>query len=1319
MADGTLIITNGTKRVNMLGGRATKSGIYLDTWKPSRLPIKGGGIWHDSVISDFRTSDDHRWGNITETFYYKIAGQCTDDVVYYSQEFDRLLIQAIEYWELKQSRFPVWIEKRGSNESNTSYAIVYGFHLPDDNNPFSEPFWNFIKSTQDKMTIGIQHGPWLDSMPGQYNDTPAGAVLCNNYISNPSFEDWNPAPPPVLPTPWVSRSSPTLIIENEDPAYIRTGTKSAGMNNTAGLDRGLAYVLSANETVFLISVDVYVVSGQAFLAAYDPAQSQRSGGWAVTGGTGWQTLSFIHVGYGAGGPNTEIRIGTTAEAGGEVYFDDISACCYYGNSNWLVESAVPGASGDDATISGSATITPVFVWGAANKIQANNDMSSPTGWNAGSAPQGVAVLSPSKVVLGHVADAVPGNYQTQACVADIVGGVITPGAWYNLDNLYANANTPKTSSLIEINPTTILYSWLQYPNASPTRLRSVAATVAGTVLSVGTQAGPTPEFTSTNFRDCKSCRLTDTKAVVISAKNNSSGTAWVVSVVGNAATYGAGVEFATIGTECAVSAMSDTKFAVFYTQSGDCYVKIGTVSGTTITFGAAYQVTVDLANLNDDLALTALSNSLLVFAWQETDTSPYNRYKYLRAGTVSGTVVALGGTVTVGTTAYGYYSSWNSLDKVNSSTFIYRYDIDGIGADSGDLRIGTVAGATITMGPYLIDPTGNYTDAQVRWLGKDRAIVYSADESITHTMYAAVVSGFGIDWIVVDSFGSLNTIGTNDNGNLASRGSVSDTQRAIAVLSESKVVLMSIDRDAGGIGEGQMRAWIADISGDIITEGSKYNIGAQKSYQPEEFSVQEVDSDTFICAWLDAVSSSAFKCLIQAGNVAGTTISLGNTLDWESQFGTAGDRTENWYDVDVCAMTDTLAVVAHGAGGSDYNVYVALVSISGNTLSWLSPEYNPSSYSLLGLDIIRLTNTKFVLSFSESATPPTIHPLIGHAMIGDISGGTISFGSKYEFYFNPTAQLVAVSGCRLTDSKFVLTWQEGYGVMYSRVGVVTGNTIAWGTVQTVFAAYIQPGCITVDRMDDDHFLVSYMNQDAVIDTEYFNIGTVVGTEIEFGAGPWDNSSSPGSLYSASRVLSASKAIAFRIEDGASPWYAAYAKAYTVNILSSGGSSGFSWSAIDLVGTSLTVGELPPDTAYAFGVRFKDVDVPAGATIVSAFIRFNNVVATNIGVMAQIYGEYSASPAIFTTVGDFIGRTLTPTFVPWQPAIDYANNQAIETPDIKSIIGQVIGLPDWNSGDDLAIIIYDPFLTTGKTIAVSSIDSAQPEPELFIIYGLDS
>ena len=410
-------------------------------------------------------------------------------------------------------------------------------------------------------------------------------------------------------------------------------------------------------------------------------------------------------------------------------------------------------SGDDGNVfvgykaGGAAAaafpISPVF--GSSNKISANDDMSSSDGWQAASGSQMIAVLSATKVVLGHVADSISG-YTIEACVADISGDTITEGSWFTLDASYANINNPVTSSLIEIDSDTFLYSWIQYPSGSPYTIRSVAGTVSGTVITVGTQTGPSPGFGAANTIDCKSCRLSDTQAIVVASINNGSGSAWVVGVSGNVATYGSAAEFATLAHECTVAALSASKFIVFYKQSGDCYAKIGMVSGSTISFGNAYQVTVDLSNTNTNLGLTALSDSLAVFAWEEIDASPSNRYKYLCAASVVGTVITTGTPVTVGTTSSSYYSLYFSLDKINASTFILRYDLSG-GTDDKEIAIGTVSGTTITLngsGPW--DSSSSYDDAaQVRYLGGGKAIIYGADESTLNTMDAVILSGLAGD----------------------------------------------------------------------------------------------------------------------------------------------------------------------------------------------------------------------------------------------------------------------------------------------------------------------------------------------------------------------------------------------------------------------------------------------------------------------------------------------------------------------------------------------------------------------------------------------
>jgi len=426
MVDGTLIITDGTKRVNMLGMYHVKSGIQLEKWNPGRLQVKSGGIWNDSLITDFSTIVGHRWATIVDTFTYNTIGGCTDDIVYYSQEFDRLLIQGIHYWEQPSSTKPVWIEKRGSNETNTSYAIIYGFRFPEDNDPFNQPMVTFVRSFQTKMTMAIEHGPWQDRKPFEYNNTPAGAVVCSNYIINPSFEVWG-VPPPVLPTPWVERSSPTLIIENENQDYIRSGTKSVGFNNTAGQDRGIAIVLAANDTTLIYSVDVYVVSGQAFLAVYDPAGSHLAGGWAVTSGPGWHTLSFVNGGYTPA--TTEIRIGTTSVAGGEVYFDDIQACRLFGIEDSIEPSFV-------ANKSNQANLTHIYLNSGA--AWSNNKMDVTASWivNGGTAADytlfGISATAPDSGPFNSLVFDLIDYSKDSAAVNDLIWEYWNGGAWATL-----------------------------------------------------------------------------------------------------------------------------------------------------------------------------------------------------------------------------------------------------------------------------------------------------------------------------------------------------------------------------------------------------------------------------------------------------------------------------------------------------------------------------------------------------------------------------------------------------------------------------------------------------------------------------------------------------------------------------------------------------------------------------------------------------------------------------------------------------------------------------------------------------------------------
>ena len=382
---------------------------------------------------------------------------------------------------------------------------------------------------------------------------------------------------------------------------------------------------------------------------------------------------------------------------------------------------------------GAGAFSPSASYGGLNQISANTDMSTAHGWGTWSDPKIIAVLSATKVVLVHVG--YEDDWTIEACVADISGDTITEGSWYTLDASYDEVNNPSQAATIEFDSTHFLYAWFQHPGSTPYTLKAVAGSVSGTTISVGAQSAPSSPFTANNTTDISVCRLSDTKAVIIAQKSSGSGSAWVVSVSGTTLTWSNAYEYIATGYRATVEALSDTKIVVFYGATGaEVYAKIGTVSGTTISFGSAYQVSVGV-NSSSDLSCTTLSDSLVIFAWEELDTP--TRYKYLRAASITGTVPTMGTPVTVGGTTTSS-TRLNSLDRMSSSAFIYRYEINGAG-DDGEMRICTVAGTTITLGAQS-DSSFITTDGQVRYLGGGAAILYSTDTG-DDTMQAEIISG--------------------------------------------------------------------------------------------------------------------------------------------------------------------------------------------------------------------------------------------------------------------------------------------------------------------------------------------------------------------------------------------------------------------------------------------------------------------------------------------------------------------------------------------------------------------------------------------------
>ncbi|MEE9445787.1 MAG: S8 family serine peptidase [Cocleimonas sp.] len=119
-----------------------------------------------------------------------------------------------------------------------------------------------------------------------------------------------------------------------------------------------------------------------------------------------------------------------------------------------------------------------------------------------------------------------------------------------------------------------------------------------------------------------------------------------------------------------------------------------------------------------------------------------------------------------------------------------------------------------------------------------------------------------------------------------------------------------------------------------------------------------------------------------------------------------------------------------------------------------------------------------------------------------------------------------------------------------------------------------------------------------------------------------------------------------------------------------------------------------------GMRFNNLAIPQGAIITNASIQFQVDEAHSGTASLMIEGEATDSALTFTSAnGNISSRVLTGaavdwTPVPWTTVGEAGSNQ--QTPDITSIIQEIVDRSGWSTGNSLAVIISG----TGQRVAES-------------------
>jgi hypothetical protein len=255
-------------------------------------------------------------------------------------------------------------------------------------------------------------------------------------------------------------------------------------------------------------------------------------------------------------------------------------------------------------------------------------------------------------------------------------------------------------------------------------------------------------------------------------------------------------------------------------------------------------------------------------------------------------------------------------------------------------------------------------------------------------------------------------------------------------------------------------------------------------------SVFEAASSTYISSTFDSVNNKVV-IVYSATSAAGYAV-VGTVSGTSISFGTpvvfaSGSPGIYWQNVVFDSNAQKVAIAYYGNGPG----YAIVGTVSGTSISFGSPaQFNNQYVSYISL-AFDSTNNKVIIAYRDQNNSD-----YGTAIVATVSGTSISFGTKAIFNSAGTPWISAVYDS--TNNKIVIAYQDYDGISdygTAIVGTVSGTSISFGTAATYEsdASYIS----AIFDSTNNKIVISYR---AAASSNYGKsaVGTVSGTSISFG-----------------------------------------------------------------------------------------------------------------------------------------------------------------------------------------------------------------------------
>ena len=315
-------------------------------------------------------------------------------------------------------------------------------------------------------------------------------------------------------------------------------------------------------------------------------------------------------------------------------------------------------------------------------------------------------------------------------------------------------------------------------------------------------------------------------------------------------------------------------------------------------------------------------------------------------------------------------------------------------------------------------------------------------------------------------------------------------------------------RDAGDSNKG--KAIVGTVSGSSISFGTPVEF--ESGATPYIRATFDSSNNKVVIAYQDQDDSSYGKAIV--GTVSGTSISFGSAVTFESA--TVGETPGICFD-----STNNKVVISYRDGGNS-NYGTAIVgTVSGTSISFGTATVFRSENVARMVNSYDSVNEKVVIAYRSYSDGNA-----GDAIVGTVSGTSISFGSPTEFND-------AVDGIGLNydvqSGKMVVSFQDDGGFAHgiARVGTISGTSISFGTEVTYNAA----STIAPDHIYDpttQKTIIAYTDSAGNSYGEFVE-GTVSGTSITFSS-PTNFSGTNGAFNPTMAYDTTAKKIVVAYED---------------------------------------------------------------------------------------------------------------------------------------------------------------------------------------------